>query len=122
MDATPLVYDLDNYCGRTGQDGDFCFTRLNGDPQRDDCDRMAAGMAPDTGRYGPMWFFEGEPCRESVPEGETGCSNHPDNQFLAIAKGAGRVAACANDTPVGANGDRCGERILDPNDFSTGRC
>ena len=121
LDATPQVIDVDNYCGRTGQDGDFCFTRLEGDPQRADCDMMAAGMASDTGRYGPTWFFEGGPCRDTVGEGENGCSNHPDNQFLVIAKGAGRVAACASDDVL-VDGDKCGECVIDPNDFSTGRC
>ena len=60
LDATPLVVNTsDDYCGQVGLDGNFCFTRPEGDPQREDCDRMAMGMAGDTGRYGPTWFFNG---------------------------------------------------------------
>ena len=63
MDSRPLVEDVDGYCKRTGQSGRFCFTRIEGDPQQADCDRMAMGMA-DTGRYGPTWAFEGMPCTD----------------------------------------------------------
>ena len=58
MDTRPLVEDVDGYCKATGQSGRFCFTRLEGDPQQADCDRMAMGKATDTGRYGPTWTFE----------------------------------------------------------------
>jgi hypothetical protein len=117
LDSSPQVVDVDGYCQRTGQDGRFCFTRLEGNPQRGDCDRMAMGIAPDTGRYGPRWLFDGEPCRD-LDTGEAGCNNHPDNQFLVIAKGAGRVAACASpDVPI--EGSRCGECVIDP---SSDRC
>ena len=119
IDATPLVFNVDGYCQATGQDGRFCLTRLEGNPQREDCDAMAVGIAPDTGRYGPRWLFDGAACGD-IPAGGSGCNNHPDNQFLAIAKGSGRVAACATDVPVAADGgSRCGEcRILTTN----GRC
>ena len=77
------------------------------------------GMAPDTGRYGPRWLFEGEPCGDLEP-GEEGCNNHPDNQFLVIAKGTGRVAACASrDVAIADGGSRCGECKISP---SSGRC
>ena len=83
-----------------GQAGRFCFTRLEGDPQAADCDRMAMGMATDTGRYGPTWNFEGMPCTEGGPD--PGCYHHPDNQFLVTAKGDGIVGACASpDVLVG---------------------
>ena len=117
LDSLPLVVDVDDYCARTGQDGDFCRTRLEGNPQREDCDRMAMGVAPDTGRYGPRWLFEGLPCGNLEP-GAEGCNNHPDNQFLVIAKGSGRVAACASqDVPI--EGSRCGECRIAP---SSGSC
>ncbi len=104
MDSRPLVEDVDGYCKRTGQSGRFCFTRIEGDPQQADCDRMAMGMA-DTGRYGPTWAFEGMPCTDGGSE--PGCYHHPDNQFLVIAKGNGVVGACASpDVPVADN--RCG--------------
>ncbi len=105
MDSRPLVEDVDDYCKRTGQSGRFCFTRIEGDPQQSDCDRMAMGMAADTGRYGPTWNFEGVPCTNGGSE--PGCYHHADNQFLVIAKGDGVVGACASpDVPVAA--DSCG--------------
>ena len=120
LDSTPLVIDVDGYCQSTGQDGRFCLTRLEGNPQREDCDAMAVGVAPDTGRYGPRWLFNGDACGD-IPAGASGCNNHPDNQFLVIAKGTGRVAACAShDVPIAEDGgSRCGECRINP---SSGRC
>jgi hypothetical protein len=103
LDSTPIVLNVDNYCQSVGLDGDYCLTRPEGHPERQDCDRMAVGIADDTGRYGPTWFYDGQPCHDLAP-GEDGCSNHPDNQFLVIAKGRAEVAACADP-----NGERiCG--------------
>lgn len=112
MDSTPLVQNMDNYCQLTGQDGDRCLTRLEGDPEREACDYMAVGMALDTGRYGPTWYYDGLPCHDLAPQ-EDGCQNHPDNQFLVIAKGTAEVAACAE-----VEGERvCGAcRIAPGND------
>jgi hypothetical protein len=105
LDSKPLVRNVDKYCQRVGLDGHFCFTRAEDDPQRADCDRMAMGIAADTGRYGPHWFYEGLPCTGGGDQ--PGCNNHPENQFLVIAKGAGRFEACANDdVPVAV--DKCG--------------
>lgn len=119
LDSLPLVVDVDDYCARTGQDGNFCRTRLEGNPQREDCDRMAMGIAPDTGRYGPRWLFDSNPCGE-IPAGGSGCNNHPDNQFLVIAKGTGLVGACAShDVPIADGGSRCGNCQISP---SSGRC
>lgn len=104
MDSRPLVENIDRFCQRTGQGGKFCFTRLEGDPQQADCDRMAMGMA-DTGRYGPTWSFDGKPCTDGGPD--PGCYHHASNQFLVIAKGSGSLKACADDdVPVAA--DSCG--------------
>jgi len=114
IDSTPQVINVDGYCQATGQDGNFCLTRLEGNPQRADCDAMAVGVAPDTGRYGPRWLFNGDACGD-IPEGGSGCNNHPDNQFLVIAKGSGRVAACASqDVPIADGGSRCGECTISP--------
>lgn len=119
LDSTPRVIDVDGYCQATGQDGDFCFTRREDNPQREDCDRMAMGMAPDTGRYGPRWLFDNTPCGD-LAEGQWGCNNHPDNQFLVIAKGSGLVAACASqDVPIADGGSRCGNCRISP---ATGHC
>ena len=104
MDSRPLVEDVDGYCKRTGQSGKFCWTRLEGDPQQADCDRMAMGIS-DTGRYGPTWYFDGKPCTDGGSD--PGCYHHPNNQFLVTAKGNGSVTACAaDDVPVAA--DSCG--------------
>jgi hypothetical protein len=117
LDSTPRVVNVDNYCQRTGQDGNFCFTRLEGNPQRADCDKMAMGIAPDTGRYGPRWLFDNTPCGD-IPADASGCNNHPDNQFLVIAKGTGQVTACAaQDVPI--EGDRCGNCRINP---ASGQC
>lgn len=116
LDSTPLVLNIDGYCQATGQDGDFCYTRLEGHPERQDCDRMAVGMAGDTGRYGPTWFYNGEPCKD-LESGEAGCSNHPDNQFLVIAKttATAEVAACA-DPDLSTDGSRvCGACRINEN-------
>jgi len=108
LDSAPVVQNVDNYCQRVGVPGqEFCFTRFEDDPQRPDCDRMAVGIA-DTGRYGPTWRYEGQPCRDSGSE--PGCYHHEDNQFLVIAKGTGEFTACAApDVPVDPEeGARCG--------------
>jgi uncharacterized Zn-binding protein involved in type VI secretion len=105
LDSKPLVVNVDHYCQRVGLSGHFCFTRAEDDPQRADCDRMAMGVAADTGRYGPTWRYNGQPCAGGGDQ--PGCNNHPENQFLVIAKGAGEFAACAaKDVPI--EGDRCG--------------
>lgn len=104
MDSRPFVTDVDGYCKRTGQSGKFCFTRIEGDPQQEACDKMAMGMS-DTGRYGPTWNFDGVPCSDGGSE--PGCYHHASNQFLVIAKGDGVVFACAAaDVPVAS--DSCG--------------
>jgi len=62
----------------------------------------------DTGRYGPTWSYEGQPCRDQGLE--PGCYHHAQNQFLVIARGTGEFAACAaEDAPVDPDeGARCG--------------
>jgi hypothetical protein len=93
LDSKPQVENVDGYCGKVGFDSRavFCDTRLEGDPQRVACDYLAMGKAKDTGRWGPTWFYEGMPCEQA---GQA-CSNHPDNQFMAVAKADGEFAACA---------------------------
>jgi hypothetical protein len=105
LDSKPLVPNIDHYCDRVGfGDWKFCDTRPEGDLQRVACDYMAAGRSEETGRWGPTWYYEDDLCSQS-----TRCANHPTNQFMAIAKGAGRFEACAaDDVPVAADGSRCG--------------
>jgi hypothetical protein len=92
LDSKPQVENVDGYCGKAGFDAGapFCDTRPEGDPQRVACDYLAMGMAKDTGRWGPTWYYEGKLCAQ---QGQS-CSNHPDNQFMAIAKVNGEFAAC----------------------------
>ena len=105
LDSKPLVPNVDHYCDRVGfGDWKFCETRPEGHPERVACDYLATGKA-DNGRWGPTWIGEGKPCGAEFSL----CALHPDNQFLAIAKGKGEFKACASElAPVAANGDRCG--------------
>ena len=110
LDSSPIVPNVDNYCDRAGFGAwKFCFTRPEGDPQREACDYLAVGKASDTGRWGPTWSLNGRPC-----DGTGDCLNSPENQFKAIAKGPGRYEACIS--PLGKvyegsepyPGNRCG--------------
>ena len=105
LDSKPQVPNVDHYCDRVGfGNWKFCDTRIEGDPQRVACDYMAVGIAVDTGRWGPTWYYGDKLCSES-PQ----CANHPTEQFLARAKNSGTFIACAaDDRPVAANGSRCG--------------
>jgi len=105
LDATPLVGPDGGYCRRIGfTDGrSFCPVRPEGHPERQACEAARVGQASDTGRPGPTWSANGRPC--SGPDGGASCANHPGNQYLAYAYGAGRFRACA------ASGV-CGEIVL----------
>jgi hypothetical protein len=107
LDSKPLVVNVDGYCERVlGVSGNFCDTRLEGDPQRVACDYLVVGQASDTGRWGPTWTFNGQPCDGA---NSTSCANHSSDQFLAVAKTPGRFEACASPlATVGADGQRCG--------------
>ena len=111
LDSRPFVNNAGSnpsYCELAGfLNVPFCFTRTEGgDLQMFACDAMAVGRALDTGRWGPTWYYNGKPC-DAVGDTTPGCRNHPDNQFLVIAKGPGEYAACANPS-VPIVGDRCG--------------
>jgi len=108
LDSKPIVINVDNYCERvTGIGGKFCDTRLEGNDQRVACDYLAIGKARDTGRWGPTWSFNDQPC-DGANFGS--CANHQSEQFLAVAKADGKFEACAADDvrvwPDG--GSRCG--------------
>ncbi|HWW93700.1 MAG TPA: hypothetical protein VN375_10070, partial [Vicinamibacteria bacterium] len=62
------------------------------------CDILITGNASDTGRPGPTWTWNGKPCFPigSNAGGIPGCENHPDNQFLVIARGPGSYLACSS--------------------------
>jgi hypothetical protein len=93
LDSRPQVINMNDFCGRAGFDpgSKFCFTRPEGDPQSVACDYLAVGRAADTGRWGPTWSWNGQPCGPN-----SGCTNHPDNQFLAIMNADGVFLACVS--------------------------
>ncbi len=109
LDSKPLVMNVGGYCAKVGTGGatqKFCDTRLEGTEQRTACDFLMTGIAPDTGRWGPTWTWDGKPC-----DGDnfTSCANHQTNQFMAIAKTKGTYLACASsEVPVATDGTRCG--------------
>jgi hypothetical protein len=106
LDSKPLVTGQDDYCDRVGFGGwKFCETRPEGNEQRVACDYMVTGQAVDTGRWGPVWYYNDTPCTK-VPEK---CGMHANDQFLAIAKDSGRFMACAQDRwPIAPGGSSCG--------------
>ncbi len=106
LDSKPLVVNVDHYCDRMGFGSwKFCDTRQEGDPQRTACDYLVTGKAEDTGRWGPTWYYVSDLCADFPDK----CVNHPDNQFLVVAKAAGIYEACAAEGwPVADNGGRCG--------------
>ena len=110
LQATPLVANYDGYCGKVGFDPNqmYCTTRTDTDPARAACDAVAVGRAGDTGRMGPIWYWEGKACAQTGDQ--QGCENHPTDQFLAYAKGGGEYAACAapNIPYEPDGGSRCG--------------
>jgi hypothetical protein len=114
MDSNPVVENTgrgtaDSYCGKVGFDSRalFCEVRQEGNPQRPPCDALVVGRASDTGRYGPTWEMNDKACQPAGDAQSEGCTNHPSNQFLAIARGDGQVLACAS-SEWPATGARCG--------------
>ena len=110
LDSRPQVINVNNFCERAGfpTDSKFCFTRMEGDPQAAACDYLAVGKASDTGRWGPTWSLDSQPC-----SGGGGCINHPGNQFLVIHYTDGVYLACvAPEVPLSSDpvrkGSRCG--------------
>ena len=95
LDATPLVGPDAEFCRRIGYtDGrSYCPVRPEGHPERQACETARVGRASDSGRPGPTWSANGKRC--DGPDGAASCLNHPDNQYLAFAYGAGVFRACA---------------------------
>ncbi|HVO10626.1 MAG TPA: hypothetical protein VMX54_07700 [Vicinamibacteria bacterium] len=110
IDTHPLVMNVDHYCALTGQgDNKYCATRIEGDLQRTACDYLAIGQATDTGRWGPTWSYNGQPCDPPGASTGSGCTNDPVNQFKVIAKSSGAFQACASPLARvdAADGSRC---------------
>ena len=114
IDSSPLVVNVDDYCARVGAGGSgqkWCFTRAEGDPQRVACDYLAVGKSSETGRWGPTWSFNGQPCDPPGAPAGGSCANHPDNQFRALAKASGTFQACASELArVDPGGSRCNSK------------
>jgi hypothetical protein len=115
VDSKPVVINdgrnsqTDSYCGKIGFDfrAAYCETRPEGHPQREACDALVVGKASDTGRYGPTWSKDGQPCVAAGSETDPGCTNYDGNQFMAVSRGPGDMLACASDVWP-AVGARCG--------------
>jgi hypothetical protein len=105
LNATPLVGPDGTYCQLIGYtDGRlFCPVRPEGHPEREACEALLVGQATDTGRVGPTWTANGHPCLGRTAGAS--CQNHPDNQFLVIAYGAGTFEACTS-------GGTCGRYVV----------
>jgi hypothetical protein len=96
LDSRGLVQDI-TYCTAVGYPNyNICVVRDEMDPQAVTCNNRLTGKAEDTGRYGPTWFWNGQPCRPiQDPASGPGCKNHPTNQFMLFAFGPGEYMACA---------------------------
>jgi len=99
LDTTPLVGPDAAYCKLIGfTDGRrYCPPRPEGHPERPTCDGMLMGRADDTGRIGPTWTIDGNPCTF-----DRGCENHTDNQFSVFAYKSGLFEACAESGVCGS--------------------
>jgi hypothetical protein len=99
LDTTPLVGPDAEYCRKIGfSDGRrYCPPRPEGHLERFACDGVLMGKADDTGRIGPTWSVNGQPCVY-----EYGCENHPDNQFLSFAYKKATYEACAESGVCGS--------------------
>jgi hypothetical protein len=99
LDSTPIVGPDVNYCASIGfTDGrSLCAVRPEGAPDREACEHWRVGKASDTGRFGPTWTkADGSYCTGP----ESGCQNHPDNQYQLFTFVAGSYTVTAEN---GAN-------------------
>jgi hypothetical protein len=99
LDSRAFVGPDPNYCTTIGYPGfTTCIVRDENDPQSVTCNNLALGKASDTDRYGPLWFWNGRPCRPASEGGnDPGCRNHETNQFFAYAFGPGVYTACGSN-------------------------
>jgi hypothetical protein len=101
LDSTPLVGPDLAYCTAVGfWDGrSLCPVRPEGSPERVPCESWAVGTARDTGRPGPTWTREpgGTPCTGP----DSGCANHPQNQYQLLVYRGGTYRATAKNGAYG---------------------
>jgi hypothetical protein len=112
LDSRPWVVNMNGFCGGAGfaPTSRFCRTRTEGAPDMIECDQAAVGIARDTGRWGPTWYYQGQLCSGSDP----GCTNHSTNQFLLKTRGSGTFTACvADNIPLSQDPSLPGSRCFD---------
>jgi hypothetical protein len=102
LDATPIVGPDPDYCEAIGYTDRrrYCPPRPEAHPDRAACDSLLMGRAEDTNRYGPRWFVNDRGCVNYAVRPPF-CVNHPENQFLVQAFGAGQYEACSRSGVCG---------------------
>jgi hypothetical protein len=101
VDSRVMVGRDAAYCGELGYGGDICVVRDENAPDAVTCGNLVAGVASQTGRYGPNWFWNDQPCRPAGEGGDApGCKQHPTNQFMIFAFGPGTYSACGDGDRV----------------------
>jgi hypothetical protein len=102
LDSTPQVGPDMAYCRAIGftDNRSYCPVRPEGHPERVACEAARVGRAADTGRVGPTWTANGQPCTGA--RSSASCVNHDSNQFLVFAYGSGTFRACAQSGVCGS--------------------
>ena len=102
LDSTPQVGPDREYCRAIGytDDRSFCPVRPDGHPERLACEAARVGRASDTGRVGPTWSANGQPCTGA--RSTASCVNRGSNHFFVFAYGAGTFRACAENGVSGS--------------------
>jgi hypothetical protein len=101
LDSRVLVGRDTAYCTSLGYPGDICVVRDENAPDAVTCGNLVTGLASQTDRYGPNWYFNDEPCRAAGEGGDApGCKQHPTNQFMVFAFGPGTYSACGDDDRI----------------------
>ena len=104
LDSTPLVLDP-IYCAEIGYpDRVECPIRPEGSPERVPCETWAVGYAQDTGRPGPTWTHttDANPGGVLCTGKDSGCVNHPSNQYQVNVYSPGWYKACGRNGACGS--------------------
>jgi len=101
IDSRVMVGRDEAYCASLGYPGEICVVRNEEAVDAVTCNNFVAGMASQTGRYGPNWYWNDQPCRPIGEGGDApGCKQHPTNQFMVFAFGPGIYSACGDNDRV----------------------
>ncbi len=110
LDSRAMVGKDAAYCASIGYPGNICVVRNEDAPDAVTCGNLVAGLSSQTGRYGPNWYWNDQPCRPiGDPDNAAGCKQHPTNQFQVFAYGPGVYSACGDNDRV------CYGITIDPN-------